>query len=120
VQHQYSRLAARYANAAGIAGAYEIAAAQLFRTQSAWGLTGEIDAQLAQVLPAEVMDRVRDLVRSDAELDAGISADLEQGRNDRIMRTPSVILLVNGERRVIGTGDYSVIKTMLDHFLSRP
>jgi protein-disulfide isomerase len=114
VQHEYARLAARYANAAGVAGQYDIAVTQLFRTQSAWGLSGDIDAQLSQVLAPDVMAKVRDLIHSDPHLDDSVLADLEQGRADRIGRTPSVVLVVNGERRVFAPSDYATLKAVLD------
>jgi protein-disulfide isomerase len=115
--HQYSRLAARYANAAGVAGKYDIAVTQLFRTQSSWGMTGDIDSQLAQILPSDVMAKVRDLVHSDPHLDDSVRTDFEQGRADQITRTPSAVLVVNGERRLLGTGDYAMLKAALDDFL---
>jgi protein-disulfide isomerase len=117
VQHQYSRLAARYANAAGVAGQYDVAVTQIFRTQSAWGLTGDIDSQLAQVLPEDVMAKVRDLVHSDPHLDDSIEADLAQGRADQLSRTPTLVLVVKGERRLLATGDYAVLKGVLDDLL---
>jgi protein-disulfide isomerase len=115
--HQYSRLAARYANAAGVLGQYDVAVAQLFRTQSSWGLSGDIDTPLSQVIAADVMAKIRDLVHSDPHLDDSVIADLDQGRTDHLTRTPSVVLVVNGERRLTATGDYAVLKEMLDHFL---
>jgi protein-disulfide isomerase len=116
-QHQYSRLAARYANAAGIAGEYAIAVAQLFRTQSSWGLTGDIAPQLSQVLAPDVMTKVRDRIHSDPHLDDGIAADINQARADQIMRTPSIVLVKNGERRVMPAGDFSALKDALDQLL---
>jgi len=67
-----------------------------------------------------VMEKVRERVRNDRHLDESIDADLEQGRADRIMRTPSVMLAIKGERREAGGGAYNPLKTMLDHFLARP
>jgi protein-disulfide isomerase len=117
--HAYSRLAARYANAAGMLGRYEAAVTQLFRTQSSWGLSGDIDAQLAQALPAEIMAKVRELVQNDPHLDDSTQADVEQGRADQLTRTPSVAVVVNGKRRLVGTGDYAVIKAILDDSLGK-
>jgi protein-disulfide isomerase len=116
-QHQYSRLAARYANAAGIAGQYEIAVAQLFRTQSSWGLTGDIDAPLSTILPPQAMAKVRDLVYSDPHLEDRIAADISQARADQIIRTPSIVLVKNGERRAMPAGDYSAIQEALERLL---
>src|SRR4051794_27093521 len=49
--HQYGRLAARYANAAGQLGRYEIVSNQIFKTQPDWSQNGNVDAQVAKVLP---------------------------------------------------------------------
>jgi protein-disulfide isomerase len=118
--HQYSRLAARYANAAGALGRYDAAVEQIFRTQTGWGLSGDVAAALAPVLAPEAMAKVRSLAESDPHLDGGIDADMEQGRTDKLMRTPSVVLVVDGQRRLLESGDYLVIKTALDRLLSRP
>src|SRR5665213_2681938 len=42
-QFQYSRLAARYANAAGKLGYYDLVANQLFETQPEWSQSGNVD-----------------------------------------------------------------------------
>jgi hypothetical protein len=44
--------------------------------------------------------------------------DLHQGRTDQLSRTPSVVVVFNGERRVIGTGDYETLKQTLDRLLT--
>src|SRR5262249_49950560 len=106
--------AARYANAAGVAGQYEVAVAQLFRTQSSWGLSSDIDAQLSQVLPPDVMTKVRNLIHSDLHLDDSVMADLTQGHADQIARTPSVVIVKNGERHILQTVDYATLKASLD------
>jgi protein-disulfide isomerase len=115
--HQHSRLAARYANGAGLAGYYDLAVAQIFRTQSSWGLTGDIDAQLAQVLPPEVMDRVRRSVRSDVHLDDGVLHDVEQGQADQLRQTPSVAIVTKQGRQILGAPDYVALKNALDAVL---
>jgi protein-disulfide isomerase len=115
--HRYSRLAARYANAAAAAGQYEIAMTQLFRTQASWGLTGDIEGQLSQVLSPEVMPKVRELVHSDPHLDDRVIEDVKQGQVDRILRTPSVVVVKDGERRLLPTAEYGAIKAALDALL---
>jgi protein-disulfide isomerase len=117
-QHQYARLAARYANAAGVAGYYDVAVEQLFRTQSSWALTGDIETTLAQILPPDAMTKVRDLVHSDPRLDETIEADLRQRRADQLNRTPTVVVVVRGERRVLPYGDYHQLKDALDELLA--
>jgi protein-disulfide isomerase len=50
-QHQHSRLAARYANAAGRLGYYDAAVEQIFKTQDKWSSAGDVDAQLKLLEP---------------------------------------------------------------------
>ena len=118
-QHKYAHLAARYANAAGIAGQYDVAVQQIFQTQTSWALTGDIESQLAQVLPADVMAKVRALVQSDQHLDDSIEADLAQGRADHLNRTPTIVLVAGGERRLLPFLDYNQLKAALDEVLQR-
>lgn len=116
--HAYSRLAARYANAAGRVGEYEVAVAQLFRTQSAWRQTGDIDAELAQVLPPVEMQKIRQLVNGDATLDDSVAADVAMGHEDQITSTPTLIVVKNGKREKISPlPSYELLKTYLDGLL---
>ena len=115
--HQHSRLAARFANAAGEAGHYETAVSQIFRTQSAWGLTGDIATQLAQVLTPETMAKVRRLVENDVRLDETVESDIEQGRADQIRSTPSIVIAAKGRRTVYTHLDYTMLKDALDSAL---
>lgn len=117
-QHPYARLAARYANAAGMLGEYDAAVAQLFRTQAAWSANGEIDAQLAPMLPPAAMQQIRQLVNSDSALDDGIAADIAQGRQDQIASTPTFVIVTNGRREKIPPGSsYELLKGYLDGLL---
>ena len=116
--HRYARLAARYANAAGMAGEYDAAVAQLFRTQAAWSANGEIDAQLTPVLPPAAMQQIRQLVNSDSTLDGDIAADIAQGREDQIASTPTFVIVTNGRREKIPPGSsYELLKSYLDGLL---
>jgi len=97
-RHRYARLAALYADAAGQAGYYQAVANKLFRTQAVWSVDGDIDAQVARVVPAAAMAKVRAQVRGDASLESTVAADEAHARENHIDRTPA--LLCNG--RVIG------------------
>src|SRR5438270_2954309 len=55
-QHQYSKLAARYVNAAGKLGFYDATVDYMFKTQSVWEKDGSVDAQMAKLLPARSME----------------------------------------------------------------
>src|SRR5690349_2435075 len=61
--HQYGPLATRYANAAGEIGRYDLVAKQLFDTQAEWSQNGNVDAQVAKVLPPGEIQQVRQLVK---------------------------------------------------------
>jgi len=116
--HLYSRAAARYANAAGKLGFYDVAVIRLFETQSVWGGNGDVDTQLSQVLAPDVMEQVRRLTRNDASLDQVITADIESGQRDQLRQTPSLVVVANGKRQVVApTGDYALLKGYLDALL---
>lgn len=116
-QHPYARLAARYANAAGEAGAYETAVLQLFRTQTEWAGTGNVDAQLAQVLPPGVMQQVRSLVNNGAG-ESTIGADQAAGYRDNLNQTPTLIIVAKGKReKVAPIPSFNLLKSYLDRLL---
>jgi protein-disulfide isomerase len=119
-QHQYARLAARYANAAGTLGQYDLVVNHLFQTQSQWENDGSIDHQLAQVLAPGIMQKVRALVKNDAALDDSVAADHAMGVEDRINQTPTIIVVYKGKRQPIaGFPNYVLLKTYLDQLLAK-
>jgi len=115
--HLHSRLAARYANAAGEAGQYDVAVVQIFRTQKAWSLDGDVDRQLSQVIPPDAMSKIRSLVQSDTHLDDTVEADVAQGHADNLIQTPSVVIVAKGERHLMAPVNYSLLKSYLDDLL---
>jgi len=116
-QHPYSRLAARYANAAGQLGQYGLVVNRIFSTQGVWSLNGDIDAQVAAVLPLDVMEKVRGLL-NDPKLDDSVAADMEMAREDRINQTPSLVIVARGKRQLIaGIPPFSLLKSYLDDLL---
>jgi protein-disulfide isomerase len=114
-RHRHARLAARYADAAGETGYYQPVANRLFRTQAVWSADGDIDGQVARVVPAAAMEKVRSLVRNPA-VDNSVTADEAQARENHVDRTPT--LLCNG--RIIGP-DLSIgqIAASLDPLLAQ-
>jgi protein-disulfide isomerase len=117
-QHQYSRLAARYANAAGRLGYYDAAVAQIFKTQAAWEKDGAVDRQLTAVLPPGAMQKVREMVANDRSLDDTVAADLTMGALDKINQTPSLVVVAKGKRQVIpGAPSMPLLKSYLDDVL---
>jgi protein-disulfide isomerase len=119
-QHQYTRLATRYANAAGQIGRYELVFTQIFKTQPTWASNGQVDAAVAQVLPPGEIQNVRDLVKNDMHLDDTVTSDLQMGQNDRLTQTPTMEVVYKGNRQQIaGALPYSVLKSYLDQMLSK-
>ena len=119
-QHQYTRLATRYANAAGQIGRYELVFMQIFKTQPAWASNGQVDAAVAQVLPPGEMQKVRDMVKTDMHLDDTVTADLQMGQNDHLTQTPTIEVVYKGKRdQIAGALPYSVLKSYLDQMLSK-
>jgi protein-disulfide isomerase len=117
-QHPYARLAARYANAAGEAGAYEPAVLQLFRTQTEWAHTGNLDAALVPVLPPGIMQKVRSLVGGGSG-EATIAVDQAAGYRDNLNQTPTLIIVAKGKReKVAPIPSFNLLKTYLDRLLT--
>lgn len=117
--HPYARLAARYANAAGRLGEYDVVVARIFRTQAAWSATGDIDAQVADVLAPEVMQKVREMVSGDPTLDDSVAADLAMARQEQVRATPSIVVVKHGQREVLSPlPSYGPLKSHLDGLLT--
>jgi protein-disulfide isomerase len=117
-QHIYSRLAARFANAVGRLGKFEIAANQLFLTQTVWGINGDLEGQLAHVLSPEIMQQARDMVSRDATLEEGIAADVAMGKSDEIRQTPTLMVVAKGKRQAVAPiPEYALLKAYLDRLL---
>ena len=119
-QHQYTRLATRYANAGGQIGRYETVVDQIFKTQPIWAANGNIDAEVAKVLPPGEMQKVRDMVKNDMHLDDSVTVDLAQGQTDRLTQTPTMEIVHKGNRQqVAGALPFNVLKSYLDQMLAK-
>jgi protein-disulfide isomerase len=118
-QHTHSRLATRYANAAGRLGYYDIVAAQIFKTQDLWNKNGEIEIQVAQVLPPGLMQKVRQMANSDSSLDDTVTADVAMGRQDHVGGTPTVVIVAHGKRQILPSmPSFNMLKVYLDQLLT--
>jgi protein-disulfide isomerase len=118
--HQYTKLAAHYANAAGEIGKYDVVGRQLFQTQPEWAQSGAVDAEVAKVLSPAEMQKVRAMVTgNDPRLDQTVEADMAVANQDNLRQTPTIVIVAKGKREVIGGGPpYSVLKAYLDKKLS--
>jgi protein-disulfide isomerase len=120
-QHQYSRLATRYANAAGAIGKYDLVANQIFVTQPEWAQNGNVDAAVAKVLAPADLEKVRAMVKTDSHLDDSVTQDVAMGNNqDHLTQTPTIVIVAKGKRDVIAGGmPYSILKQYLDQKLKQ-
>jgi protein-disulfide isomerase len=118
--HQFSRLAARYANAAGTIGKFDLVANQIFVTQPDWSQNGNVDAVVAKVLSPADMEKVRALVKSDTHLDDSVTKDVAMGNQDQLRETPTIVIVAKGKRDVISGGmPYSILKQYLNQKLAQ-
>lgn len=119
-QHQFTKVATRYANAAGQIGKYDLVAHQIFETQPEWDQNGNIDAQVAKVLSPAEMEKVRNIVKTDSALDDSVAKDHDQGVKDNLNQTPTIVIVYKGKRDVIGGGmPYVILKSYLDKKLEQ-
>ena len=126
-QHPHAQLAARFANAAGEVGAayYDIVVNQIFKTQNTWSVnapdgkgSGNIDAEVAKVMPPGAMQKVRELVKDDPRIDASVAKDVAMAMNtDHVPSTPTIVVISKGKREPISSimeMPYSIFKKYLD------
>jgi protein-disulfide isomerase len=120
-QHQYSKLATRYANAAGAIGKYDIVANQIFVTQPDWSQNGNVDAAVAKVLSPADMEKVRTMVKTDSHLDDTVAQDVAMGNNqDHLSQTPTIVIIAKGKREPIAGGMlYAILKQYLNQKLAQ-
>jgi protein-disulfide isomerase len=137
--HQYAQLAVQYADAAGEIGDYDAVVARIFATQSVWSENGDIDSQLATVLPAPDMEKLRGLVQDEGQTDStmsglvkrqgqmlstGVFTTMDQytGRQYGVTGTPTLVFLYNGHSQVV-TGsilfDPALLKNYINDLLAK-
>jgi protein-disulfide isomerase len=119
-QHPYAWLAARYANAAGQLGYYDVVVSQLFKTQGVWSGDGDVDLQVAPVLPQAILAKVRDLVKARSGTDESVADDQEMAAQDDVHSTPTVVIVAHGKRQALPGGvSFPLLKSYLDDTLAK-
>lgn len=118
--HQYSKLATHYANAAGQVGLYEVVATQIFKTQVDWEGNGNVDGEVAKVVPPGQMQKIRDIVKSDTHLDDTVTIDQALANQDGLNQTPTLIIVNHGKRtKIDGMVPYPILKSYFDQLLAK-
>jgi protein-disulfide isomerase len=120
-QHQFSRIATRYANAAGEMGKYDLVANQIFVTQSEWAQNGNLDAVLSKVLSPADLKKVSEMAKSsDTKIDESVNTDVAMGNRDNLRQTPTIVIISKGKREVIaGALPFSILKSYIDKKLAQ-
>ncbi len=119
-QHQFSRVATKYANAAGQVGMYEVVAAQIFKTQQEWEQNGNVDGEVAKVVPPGNMQKIRELVKNDSHLDDSVTSDVAIANRDGLNQTPTLVIVRNGKRtKIDGAVPFPILKSYLDQLLAK-
>jgi len=127
--HQHAVMAAKYADAAGEVGYYDVAVNQIFKTQETWGVSasgpgnGNIDAELTKVIPPGAMQKIREIVKTTGQIDAEIAKDVSDAQNrDHVMSTPTIVIVTkSGKREPLSTVmemPYPLFKKYLDGKIS--
>jgi protein-disulfide isomerase len=117
----YSKLATRYANAAGEIGKFDLVTNQLFVSQPEWSQNGNIDASVAKVLAPAELEKVRNLVKNDPHLDDTTIRDEAMANNqDHLTATPTIVSVAKGKREVISGGmPYTILRQYLNQKLGQ-
>jgi protein-disulfide isomerase len=119
-QHPYSRLAARYANAAGQLGYYDEVVMQLFSHQAQWAANGNVDASVAQVLPPGTMQQVRALVEKDPKLDDTVMNDLAIVAKEQLNQTPTLLFVYKGNRKKVnGPPTLTILRSFISEITAQ-
>ncbi len=118
--HQFTKIAARYANAAGEIGKFDIVANQLFVTQPDWAQNGNVDGDVAKALSPADMDKLRAVVKNDSHLDDSVVRDEAMAINvDHLTETPWIVIVSKGKREAIASVPYTILKQYLNQKLAQ-
>jgi protein-disulfide isomerase len=120
--HSHSREAARWANAAAMAGVFQSAEETLYSKQDQWGATGKIEDVLSAALSPTDMKKVRTIEATQgAQIDAAIARDMTLGESRGVNGTPSIYVFHKGQMTPLPPGgvNYSLLKQYIDYLLQQ-
>jgi protein-disulfide isomerase len=101
-------------------GKYGPVSEQIIKTQATWKESGAVETQVAAVLSAGEMQRVRTILATSAEPYESIARDRAAGADDHITQTPSMVLVANGKRRrIAGAPPLPQLRNYLDELLAQ-
>jgi protein-disulfide isomerase len=119
--HPNARLAARWANAAALAGKFAETEKALYEAQDSWATSGKIEPVLSTVLSAADMKKIRDILAANsAQIDAAIQSDITLANSRGVDGTPTVFVTHRGQTQMLPQGgvSYALLGQLLDYYLA--
>lgn len=130
--HKYSRVAARYADAAARIGKFREVEGALFDNQAAWSESGDVEKYVAaavgpadmkkidRMMPAPCKDAAANANNPGCPFDAGIQKDVALGDGHKVEATPTFVITAHGQSSTSsGVVSYEVLKKYFDYLLSK-
>jgi len=117
--HAHSKEAAALACASARVGKYEQVADVLFQAQPSWAESGKVFEAVATVLSPAEQKKVQALAKDPAVL-SEIDRDMQEGNQERVNQTPTMVIIRNGRKYPIGGGlNYDLLRRFLDDLISK-
>lgn len=117
--HTHAREAAAYACAAARIGKYEQVANALFQNQASWAVSGKVFESFASVLSPAEQKKVQTLSKDPAVINE-VQQDLEEGQQERINQTPTMLVIRNGKKYPIaGSLNYDLLRRFFDDLIAK-
>jgi protein-disulfide isomerase len=114
--HQYSREAARYAEAASRLGRDQMLKVydSLFMEQGKWSENGKVESAVSKALSAADFQKLKKTMQ-DPAINAAIEREIELGQKKQIISTPTFFVYAGGkEQKVEGRLTYPMLKQFID------
>ncbi|HLK49048.1 MAG TPA: thioredoxin domain-containing protein [Bryobacteraceae bacterium] len=117
--HPHAREAAAYACASARIGKYDKVADVLFQSQPSWAENGKVYETVASVLSPADRKKVQALAKDPSVL-GEIERDVQEGQQERINQTPTLLVIRNGRKYPIGGMlNYDLLRRFLDDLISK-
>ncbi len=117
--HQYSREAARYAEAASHLGRQKLLTVyeSLFADQAQWSQDGSIETTVSKSLTSDELQKVKKIMQ-DSSINAAIDKGLQLGVIKEVRSTPTMFISYTGkQQKVEGLVTFMTMKQFIDSVL---
>lgn len=117
--HPHAKEAAAYACASARIGKYDKVADVLFQSQPSWAENGKVYETVASVLSPADQKKVQALAKDPSVL-GEVERDMQEGQQERINQTPTLLVIRNGRKYPIGGMlNYDLLRRFLDDLISK-